>query len=378
MLLSNFKKLSLLTVAATTLSLHATNGDQMIAVGTKSMGMGGVSIAMPFGAESGLCNPALITYVDRSEVSGSLTVFLPDIKAETSLDNQLHKSKANFFLMPALQYATQLENGIYIGAGLWDVGGMGVDYSNADGLTGLLKMQTNLMLMQIAIPVAIRKGGLSGGIAPLVQVGMLDIKYQSPLHGKHHPIDKQLDAHIGATMGLTYDFNNGLILGAKYRTPITMKYSSMKLEQPYEAGVGFSYHYKQHTIAFDYKKIAWESADGYRQVGWQDQNVYAMGYQYATEQWALRLGYNHGESAVDTSHLNSIQDYINLLGFPATSVNHYTLGASYKTSESVTVDFATIYSPNKKSEGKLLNMVLTDIENHHSELSFTVQVDYEF
>ncbi len=41
--------------------LYATNGDQMIATGTRSIGMGGVGIAMGFGAESGLINPALIS-----------------------------------------------------------------------------------------------------------------------------------------------------------------------------------------------------------------------------------------------------------------------------------------------------------------------------
>jgi len=73
------KRLMPLIAIISTMSLYATNGDQMIATGTKSMGMGGVGIAIPFGAESGIVNPALISYVESREVSGSATLFFPSI-----------------------------------------------------------------------------------------------------------------------------------------------------------------------------------------------------------------------------------------------------------------------------------------------------------
>ena len=41
--------------------LHATNGDNLIAVGTKARGMGGAGIGVSHCAESTLHNPALIT-----------------------------------------------------------------------------------------------------------------------------------------------------------------------------------------------------------------------------------------------------------------------------------------------------------------------------
>jgi long-chain fatty acid transport protein len=99
--------------------LQATNGDQMIATGTRSMGMGGVSVAMPFGAESGLANPALITCVEQSEISGSVTLFFPDIKTQTDLDPDYHESDSDFYLMPSVQDATHVGGAFYAGLGVW-------------------------------------------------------------------------------------------------------------------------------------------------------------------------------------------------------------------------------------------------------------------
>ena len=42
------------------------------------------------------------------------------------------------------------------------------------------------------------------------------------------------------------------------------------------------------------------SAKGYKDFGWEDQDVYAIGYQYAQDNWAVRLGYNYAESPIVT------------------------------------------------------------------------------
>ena len=385
------KSLSLLLPLCFTPTLQATNGDQMIAVGTKSMGMGGVSIALPFGAESGLANPALITYVDGSEISGSATLFFPDIRTQAGRRGTRYDSDSTFYLMPAVQYAAHLGGGAYAGIGAWGVAGMGVDFSDAPTGSGLMRMRDDLMLMNIAAPLALKEDGLSVGIAPILQIGMLDIEYDrkklfgATEHG--HPFDKEFTAGEGAVIGLAYDLGNGLILGAKYRTPIAMRYSNsaggkdLELQQPGEFGAGFSYRYERHTLAFDYKRIQWGSAAGYKSFGWHDQNVYAVGYQYMTEAWALRLGYNRGKSPIDTTRTAGWQDYLNLLGFPATSENHYTLGASYRMNRKCTIDVAAVYSPKKRTEGIIAEggaLGDVSIRNEHSEFSLTFQVDYRF
>ena len=381
---NNILALVLAIVVVTPLSGHATNGDQMIATGTRSMGMGGVSVATPFGAETGLANPALITYVQGSEVSGSLTLFFPDIATKAGRNGAWHDSASDFFPMPAVQYATHLDGNVYAGVGLWAVGGMGVDFSGAPAGSGLLGWKDDLVLLYVAAPFAMRKAGFSLGVAP-------DIEYDNGRSGilrlAGHPFDKEWDANLGAVVGMAYDFDSGLIIGGKYRTPISMKYSNseggqdFKLQQPGEWGLGLSYRHGPHFFAVDYKRIQWGGATGYEKFGWRDQDVYALGYQYETGAWAFRMGYNHGKSPIDTSRTSGIQDYMNLLGFPATSEDHYTLGGSYRINERFTLDLAAIYSPEEKTQGTIYEGPLlgsVDIWNKHSEFSLTAQINYTF
>ncbi len=128
------------------------------------------------------------------------------------------------------------------------------------------------------------------------------------------------DFGFGYNLGLAYDFSAngiaGLTLGAIYKSSIEMNYDDQLttatgpfgiwyylmgsdiLEQPAEYGVGFAYAMGQHTFAFDYKKIKWSDAKGYGDFGWEDSDVYAFGYQYTQDNWALRAGYNRADSAV--------------------------------------------------------------------------------
>ncbi len=52
------------------------------------------------------------------------------------------------------------------------------------------------------------------------------------------------------------------------------------------------------VIAFDYKRINWASAAGYEDFGWEDQDVYAIGYQHTQDNWAIRTGYNYAKSPI--------------------------------------------------------------------------------
>ena len=381
MSIQHFLSHAFLISLSATMALHATNGDLMIATGAKSMGMGGVGIAIPFGAESGLNNPALLTAVKQSEVSGSATLFFPSIETK-AFSGEYQESDASFYLIPSVAYAASLGSNWYAGLGVWGVAGMGVDFSNAPAGSGLFKMQTNLMIMHIAAPVAYHMDRLSIGAVPIIQLGMLDIQ-----SGDLHPYDTEWDANIGVKLGALYDFGNGLKAGAVYKTPIAMEYSNstplgsdMKLEQPQEYGIGFSWQFGPHTVAMDYKRIDWDSADGYREFGWKAQNCFAAGYAYQREQWTVRAGYNHAKSPIDTTEAYPLQNYLNLLGFPATSENHYTLGATYAAGKNYSIDFAAVYSPEKIQSGKIIDSWLKDIliTNKHKELSMTWQLDYRF
>jgi long-chain fatty acid transport protein len=400
-----------LSLVATTM-LHATNGDNLIAVGTKARGMGGTGIALGHGAESTLINPALITSVEGTEISFGGTLFMPTIKTGYSgfPGATSYTSGAKTNIIPEVSIAHKINDNWYIGVGMWGTAGMGVDFSKAPlaPFGGNQHMITNLQLLQFAVPVAYTNGDFSVAVAPILQYGNLDINY---IDFANNNVGSGLaqDFGFGFNAGATYDFTRsgieGLTLGAMYKSSIKMNYYGQlstatqpfvpaifpaamadTLEQPAEYGVGLAYESGQHTIAFDYKKIKWSSVKGYKDFGWKDQNVYALGYQYSQDNWQLRTGFNYAKSAVvempggATVPASAAINFFNLVGFPATSEKHYTVGGTYEFTKSVSLDLSYVYSPKSTKTFKIggLGMPPPAITTEHSENSASFQLTFKF
>ena len=156
----------------------------------------------------------------------------------------------------------------------------------------------------------------------------------------------------------------------------------------------------EHTFAFDYKNIQWSKAKGYQDFGWEDQDVYAIGYQYSQDNWALRLGYNHASQPIAEAPSGpqviapgnyaqaggNALNLFNLLGFPATAEDHYTIGGSYAFSESFSLDLAYVYAPTTTTTMNTIvgvnpstgEMYTGPSTVDHSESSFTIQLTYDF
>ncbi|WP_373032130.1 OmpP1/FadL family transporter [Sulfurovum sp.] len=407
----NLGKLIALSLITSTM-LHATNGDNLIAVGAKARGMGGVGIALSHGAESGLVNAALITSVESSEVGFGGTVFMPDIETtlNTTADGSL-TSDADMNMIPEVSIAHKIDENWYVGIGMWGTAGMGTDYDDATfnpatGQMGNMQMVTNLQLMQFGVPIAYKTGGLSLAVTPVLQYGNLDINYMAPEFdtsgnptGAFYSNGAGLaqDFGFGFNLGLAYNFADqgmpGLTLGAIYKSSIEMDYDNQltiatapfgvtlpagdTLEQPEEYGVGIAYLIGQHTFAFDYKKIKWSDADGYSDFGWDDSDVYAVGYAYTENEWTVRLGYNHADSAV-VAGMDPRLNFFNLLGFPANAEDHYTIGGSYEFSKQFSLDLAYVYADEAEDTFALGMMGLDSITTTHSEDSVSFQLAYKF
>lgn len=401
-------KLITLSLITSTM-IHATNGDNLIAVGTKARGMGGVGIAMSHGAESGLGNAALITSVESSEIGFGGTIFMPEIKTVIAGFGPEYTSDADMNMIPEVSLAHKIDDNWYIGVGMWGTGGMGTDYRDAIGSANNFNMVTNLQLMQFGVPIAYKTGGLSLSVTPILQYGNLDINYIIP-SGSGFPAGPvgsgiAQDFGFGYNLGLAYDLSangiNGLTLGAIYRSAIEMDYDyqltdaiapgfpivlpdANKLEQPEEYGVGLAYAMGQHTIAFDYKKIKWSDAKGYSDFGWDDSDVYAVGYQYTENEWSIRLGYNYASSAVveldGTAPSGAALNFFNLLGFPATAEKHYTVGASYEFTNTFSLDLAYVYQDNNNETFDISGLFGpgANISTDHAEDSVSFQLAYKF
>jgi len=417
MKLQTFGKLITLSLVVAT-SLHATNGDNLIGIGAKARGMGGVGMAVSHGAESALSNAALITSVEGTEISFGGTLFAPTIKTQIfngAPTNPEYTSDADLNMIPEVSIATKINENWYIGVGMWGTAGMGTDYSKAGALnpgTGALanfNMVTNLQLLQFGVPIAYKTGGFSFAVTPIMQYGNLDINFKTISAGAPNPIPAGTVYTVGAglaqdfgfgyNLGLSYEFSNAFKIGAMYKSSIEMNYDGQisnassqfglsigdTLEQPEEYGIGIAYMMGAHTFAFDYKKINWSSTKGYGDFGWEDQNVYAFGYQFSQENWALRVGYNRADSAV-VEQLNPALNMLNLLGFPANAEQHYTVGGTYDFSKQFSVDLAYVYSPKTTDSFDATGLFgftggvpnPGSVTTSHQESSLSFQLNYTF
>jgi len=430
------RTIKLAVVAALALgatSAFATNGSIMIGVGAKSRGMGGTGIGVGHGAESGYSNPALITSIKgNNEISFGATAFMPDIKTTngsnlnfTQLggpdlgdETSTGTSAGDLYPVPTVSLASKISDNVYIGFGMWGTGGMGVDF-RTDTVGGLMKMVTALQVMEFGAPMAYTTNNFTIGITPIAQYSSLDIDYKMSAglqngfalsHGQAPTATQPYGVGSGTAQDIAFGFNIGIAyeisnftMGAVYKSEIEMDfddvlsnsinpmlggaatYDNSKLSTPSQYGVGLSYAMQGHTIAVDYKHINWEDAETYKDFGWEDQDVIAIGYEYATDAWAVRCGYQYAKSAVqDNTGKNlrldtfvpNLTNTFNALGFPGSQETHITFGGTYAFNETISMDMAATYGLENKETVK--NFLGQDITNEHSETGYTVQVNYKF
>lgn len=435
------KTIKLALVAALALgttSAFATNGDVMIGQGAKSRSMGGVGIAKSFGAESGLANPAMIASVEKSEATLVVTAFAPTVSfnsdaaaaAAGQTNTNYGDSAANFSVIPELAYATRVSENTVIGLSVSGTAGMGTDYDGeAFGTAsdnGAFRMKTALSLLKVAVPVSYSIGGFTAGVAGILQYGSLQMSHmaQNPNTGAFALLDEgeSTDIGYGLEVGASYT-TGGLTLGAVYKSKIGMTYdntisasvnafggatntgiaSGDNLDQPEERGVGISYTMGANTLSADYKNIAWGDAAGYKDFGWENQDVYAIGYEYAAKSWAVRLGYNYAKSPIveqdgspasagNAAYGNAVKNFFNLSGFPGIVETHYTIGGGYNISEALSLDGSFIYVPEVSNSFDTSGMTAAFIQGgggtytgqtstanaKHSQMALTIAGTYKF
>jgi len=406
------KTIKLAVVAALALgatSAFATNGALMIGQGAKSRSMGGVGIATAFGAQSAIANPANISSTTDSEATLAVTVFTPDVSFKSGYNGatgDYKKSGADLSVIPEIYYSKRLSDKLVVGLAIAGTAGMGVDYDNdiigapgAAGPTssGTDRMKTALSILKVVAPISYTTGGLTLGAAGVFQYGTLEMSHGTSAGFLDN--GPASDVGYGLELGATYT-KGGLTLGAVYKSKISMIYadtistsltafgstitSGDKLDQPEERGVGISYTMGANTIAADYKKILWADASGYSDFGWEDQDVYSVGYEYATASWALRAGYNYAKSpisdlsAAGTDYQGSVKNFMVLAGFPGVVETHYTFGAGYNVTDSMSLNAAVVYAPEVTNTYALTGNLGAEASVKHSQTGITIAATYTY
>jgi len=399
----SFKLTVAVALAIGSTSVYATNGVNLIGTGAKSRSMGGVGIGMPWGADSGLPNPALISSVESSEVSFGGTFFMPKVKTDAGLSAAGEQnSEADMFVVPEVGFAMKATDNFYWGLGMWGASGLGVDYRDTSSTNPMtMDMVTNYQALQMVVPLTGKFGGFSIGIAPVLNYGALDTDWNDGSGLTHAGVSQDLS--FGANLGVAYQTGD-LTVGGVYKSSIKMEYKDQpamnsaivgaygisdmtdwRLDVPAEYGIGVSYVISgKHTIALDAKTIKYGDAKGWKDFGWENQNVIALGYQFATPKWAVRAGYNYGKAPIKSLDQmadpgNTARNYFNSVGFPATVKQHVTVGGSYQFTQNMGLDVAFTYAPEEKVEfdtaGFTPDAVVT---TKHSQTAVTAGLNFKF
>ena len=360
----------------------ATNGDNLIGVSPASRGMGGIGVGMPVGpTDSIFRNPAWMSQYKGFNLSFGGILFMPHVKGKSNVTPMgpmnppaEATSDAKVFVVPEVGIVHQINDKLTFGIGAFGVSGMGVDYRNKD--PRLANMHTTLQFMRVIPALAYKVNdaiSLSGALH--LAYGSLDMGAQMcdnnmPPNCWNAGGGQSQTYGLGFQLGVAYNMGDFVFAGLTYQSPVEMKYKrvfdsngdrrfeDLKLTQPQELAFGLGVKPMDNLkVGMDIRWINWKNAKGYKEFQWKDQWVIAIGGEYKPiPKLALRAGYNYGKSPIrggakDPTNANTIPNlaapfsdfniaYFNLIGFPAITEQHITLGLGYEFTKTFSVDVA--------------------------------------
>jgi long-chain fatty acid transport protein len=387
---------------------YATNGDEMMAIGSANSALGGTGVANYVGADSAWANPAMLGKSKGSEVVGGINIFRP-LVTNNGLGSKDTGSSVDNSYIPDLSYSSRVDDSFSYGLGMAGVSGMGVNYTTAtpasSGAFNFVKAQDNLMGLRMMLTLAYNGSNYGVGFSPIYQLSSLMIAYDSsPFVAAGGSAVNQLknsttSSNAGYLVGGYYDVMPALTVAASYQSQIQASYGTQisdaakgfglkftnDLYQPAQIKAGVAYTVADGlALTMDYKQIQWGQANGYKDFNWVDQNVYALGAKYSASSYWLGLGYNNANNPIQalsgTTQTSAAINVFNNLFFPAVITDSYTLGGGYSLSNSLSVEGAAVYSPQVTTTVTTsgLGAGVASNTTTHSQQSVSASLRYKF
>ena len=397
----------------------ATNGDNLIGVSPASRGMGGIGVGMPVGPIDAIYrNPAWMTSYKGFNLSFGGILFLPEVKAKSNVTPMgpmnppaSATSQSKVFVVPEVGIVNQINDKLTFGIGAFGVSGLGVDYRNKD--PRLANTHTSFQFIRFIPALAYKvNDAISVSGAVHLAYGSLDMGARlctpPPTVVCWNAGGGQSQTYgIGAQLGIAYNVGDFVYAGLNYQSPVNMTYKRVfdsnndnifedfKLTQPLELAFGVGVKPMDNfKVGMDIRFINWKKAKGYKDFQWKDQLVIALGGEFKpTQKLALRAGYNFGKSPIrggvkDITNANRIPNFaepfsdfdiafFNLIGFPAITEHHITLGLGYEFTKNFGIDLAYKHAFNKKvratdSSGTIF------VEAQNAQNAITVGLNWKF
>jgi long-chain fatty acid transport protein len=394
---------------------YATNGDEMMAVGSQSTALGGTGVANFMGAESTWANPAMLGKSKAKEVTGGINLFKPKVTNTGMMNAGAGDSTADTSYIPDVSYSNRIDNALTYGVAIGGIAGMGVNYTDASASLGLVKAKSALSILRVVPTIAYNTNEYGVGFSPVFQYGSLMLSYATAGGAYNGSQSKDTSTSFGFALGGYYNATSAVTVAAAYQSKFAGKYGTQisgagtnfglcspaggpcsgeptfgdNLDQPAQIKLGVAFAVAEAlTLTADYKSIQWGSAAGYKDFGWKDQTVIAVGAKYTANGYWLGLGYNHADDPIgvlaDNTYRNSAINVFNNMFFPAIVTNSYTFGGGYDISNALAIEGAAVITPGVTKTVPIsivagaFGTPATTNTTTHSQKAYEVSLRYKF
>jgi long-chain fatty acid transport protein len=368
----------------------------MQGVGAQNMSMGGAATAQPIDISGALqWNPAAVSHFNSTIIKVDLGLFFSSPELSSSLPADMLGPGS-----PPLSGTTLDDRGISpmpavavvwgkpdsrhtFGASAFGISGFGVTFpeeannplsptfnpmENSNPINypqeamGFGRIESDYGLFQMGFTWAYDlTDNLALGIQPTFNYATLELMPNptaNPNMSGYASTDKASAIGYGAQFGIFYHSDNGLNLGASYKTK--QKFSEFEFNNTYIDGAeatskfemnypsiisaGIGYTTGNFDFAGDYRYVTYENTEGFSTsgwtetasvagFGWENISIISVGLQFrGIEKLPLRAGY--------TYNTNPIPDELAFFNAPATAIiqNAFQVGFSFLPSESISID----------------------------------------
>ncbi|MDD5058131.1 MAG: outer membrane protein transport protein [Sideroxydans sp.] len=388
---------------------HATNGDEMMAVGAQSTALGGSGVANFVGAESAFANPAMLGKSKGKEVTGGINLFKPTVANTGMMNAGYGSSAADTSYIPDVSFSNRLSDNLTYGVAMGGIAGMGVDYTGASASLGLVKAKSALSILRVVPTIAYNTNQYGVGFSPIFQYGSLMLSYNNYNGSTGAPYNaaenKDSSTSFGFAVGGYYNATSAVTVAAAYQSKFAAKYGTQisgagagfglmaggpgapfgdDLDQPAQMKLGVALAVNENVaLTADYKLIQWGSAAGYKDFNWKDQNILAIGAKYSASGYWLGMGYNHANDPIgeltDNTYRNAAINVFNNMFFPAIVTNSVTFGGGYDISKSLAVEGAVVITPEVTKAVAISNLgAMPTNTTTHSQKAYQVSLRYKF
>lgn len=387
----------------------AQTGHLMQGVGAVNMSMGGASTAQPLDISGALqWNPASISKFNGKNLSFYLGAFSGSPELSSSLPAGMlgpgapgvagtTRDDLGLSPMPTLGYVWGKEDSKHTyGISAFGISGFGVKFNeeannpmsptfnpmeNSNPINypqaamGFGLLRSEYMLLQVGFTYAYEiSKKVSIGLAPTVNYAALQLgpnPTANPSMAGYPYTDKASAFGYGGQVGIFYEGDSGLKLGASYKSPQyftdfdfkntyldgTTGKNSFNMDYPAIYSIGAGYSTEDFDFAFDFRHVDYENTAGFDQqgwtqfgsvkgFGWNDMQVLSMGVQYkGINKLPLRVGYTYST--------NPIEPELAFFSTPATAIiqNAYQFGFGYEFSDNLTLNAVYHHGASDGSTG---------------------------